>query len=79
MVSVSFQNNVKVYQTSGTKKFQTAPFSVQKNSQNISQPAFRANEYNTVLTIRYNEKAAEYINAKKPNIIGIIQVIILVV
>ena len=52
MVSVNFQNNVKVYQTSGTKKIQTAPFSEQNSSKNISNPSFKADGYQSIVNIR---------------------------
>ena len=53
MVSVSFQKNEKVYQASGTKKIQPAPFSVQnQNTKPINNPSFRAEGYKTNATIR---------------------------
>ena len=53
MVSVNFQNNVKVYQTGGIQKTQTAHFSstaaVQKN---VSQPAFHGEAYTSAVSVR---------------------------
>ena len=53
MVSVNFQNNVKVYQTGGIQKTQTAPFSstaaVQKN---VSRPAFHGEAYTSAVSVR---------------------------
>lgn len=50
MVSVNFQNNLKVYQTSGVKKTnQTAPFSDPKNK---TSPSFRAEAYQSAVTVR---------------------------
>ena len=54
MVSVNFQNNVKVYQTGGTQKVQTAPLPAQNNDRKtVSTPvAFRAEGYQSTLTVR---------------------------
>ena len=54
MVSVNFQNNVKVYETSGLNKVQAAPLPVQANtnSQYHTTPSFRAEAYTSTLTVR---------------------------
>ena len=53
MVSANYQNNVKVYETSGVKqKVQTAPFPSQNTSTTSSAPAFRAEGYQTAVTVR---------------------------
>ena len=54
MVSVNYQNNVKVYETSGVKpKVQTAPFPVQNNvPAPVTPPAFRGEAYTSALTVR---------------------------
>ena len=53
MVSVNFQNNVKVYQTGGTQKVQTAPFpSSSVESKTVSQPSFRGEAYISAVSIR---------------------------
>lgn len=51
MVSVNFQNNVKVYQTGGIQKTQTAPFS-SPESKVSEAPAFRAAAYTSAATVR---------------------------
>ena len=53
MVSANYQNNVKVYETSGVKpKVQTAPFPSQNTSTNPSTPTFRAEGYQSAVTVR---------------------------
>lgn len=64
MVSVNFQNNVKVCDLSGLYKVRTAPLSVQNNSNNNNNnyyscqyqtpPTFRAQAYTSTLTVRTN-------------------------
>ena len=53
MVSANYQNNVKVYEMSGVKpKVQTAPFPSQNTSTNPSTPTFRAEGYQSAVTVR---------------------------
>ncbi|MBE7710788.1 MAG: hypothetical protein E7Z92_01475 [Cyanobacteria bacterium SIG31] len=53
MVSVNFQNNVKVYQTGGTEKVQTASFPVTTGTEkSIKAPAFKATAYTSVVDVR---------------------------
>ena len=53
MVSVNFQNNVKVYQMGGIQKTQTAPFTnVQPEAPKA--PAFKAAAYTSAATVRTN-------------------------
>ena len=56
MVSVNFNNNVKVYQTSGINKVNPTPFPTQVTPVSSpitnSPPTFRAEPYRTGLTIR---------------------------
>ncbi len=55
MVSVNFQNNVKVYQTGGTQKVQTAPLPAHTENKNTSvttPPSFRAESYQSAVTVR---------------------------
>ena len=53
MVSVNFQNNAKVYQTSGTKNIQPAPFPVENSSTHTTKPtSVRAEGYKTNAIIR---------------------------
>ena len=53
MVSVNYQNNVKVYETSGTKpKGQTAPFPCQNTPIQPQAPSFKAEAYTSTVTIR---------------------------
>lgn len=53
MVSVNSQNNVKVYQTSGTKKVQTTPFSSPAETNNVNNmPSFKADGYRTGINLR---------------------------
>ncbi|MBQ7764541.1 hypothetical protein IJ384_04130 [bacterium] len=53
MVSVNFQNNVKVYQTGGIQKVQTAPFPVENpTNKNVTQPSFKATAYTSAVTVR---------------------------
>ncbi len=54
MVSVNFQNNVKVYQTGGTKKIETAPFPAQTDSTKATTtpPSFRAQAYTSAVDVR---------------------------
>ena len=51
MVSVNFQNNLKVYQTGGIQKTQTAPFSDAKTEE-TKAPAFKAAAYTSAATVR---------------------------
>ena len=50
MVSVNFQNNVKVYQTGGIQKTQTAPFS-NVEPEAPKAPAFKA-AYSSAVNVR---------------------------
>ena len=74
MVSVNFQNNVKVYESGGIKKVQTAPLPSTNNisfhSEPIAHEEYNAKAYTSTLTIRtqlttadekkkYNEITAE--------------------
>lgn len=53
MVSVNFQNNVKVYQTGGTNKVQTAPFPAENSeNQNKLKPSFKSQGYTSAVTVR---------------------------
>jgi hypothetical protein len=54
MVSVNFQKNVKVYQTGGPEKIQTASFPARAEDENksVSAPTFRATTYTSALTVR---------------------------
>ena len=57
MVSVNFQNNVKVYHSNGTEKINPVPFSIsnsveQKEVSKVTNPAFRAQGYDTAVTVR---------------------------
>lgn len=54
MVSVNFQNNVKVYQTGGIQKVQTAPFPATNNESKsaATPPSFRAQAYTSAVTLR---------------------------
>ncbi len=54
MVSVNYQNNVKVVQTSGTNRVQTAPLSTTSPiaQEAPKQATFRAIGYNTAVTVR---------------------------
>lgn len=53
MVSANYQNNVKVYETSGVKpKVQTAPFPSQNTVTQPSAPVFRAEGYQSAVTVR---------------------------
>lgn len=60
MVSVNFKNNVKVYQTGGINKTQTAPLPIEKKQeQNVTKPTFRAEHYSSAINIRTNLTTAE--------------------
>lgn len=53
MVSVNFQNNVKVFQTGGTKKINTAPLPAQENQEKtVTNPSFRSDSYSSTVKIR---------------------------
>ncbi len=52
MVSVNFQNNLKVYQTGGIQKTQTAPFSSNETTEAPKAPAFKAAAYTSAATVR---------------------------
>ena len=55
MVSVNFQNNVKVYQSGGTNRVQTAPLPVHTNPISDTQkstPSFKADGYRSAITVR---------------------------
>ena len=53
MVSVNFQNNVKVSQTGGIKKISTAPLPAQENQQStVTTPSFRNDSYSSTVKIR---------------------------
>jgi len=51
MVSVNFQNNVKVYQTSGAKQVQPTPFPTVTTPE-IKTPTFKAHAYTSTVSLR---------------------------
>ena len=59
MVSVNFQNNVKVYQTSGKKNNQTAPFPSQKPQEEAKTPTFKAGAYTSAVTVKTTLESKE--------------------
>ena len=53
MVSVNFQNNVKVYQSGGIQKIQSASLSEQNsNNKHVTTPSFKATAYTSAVTVR---------------------------
>ena len=53
MVSVNFQNNVKVYQMSGTKINQSTPFpATNSNQEKVTRPQFRAEGYSSAISVQ---------------------------
>ena len=53
MVSANYQNNVKVYETSGVKpKVQTAPFPTSNTTTQPSAQTFKAEAYTSAVTVR---------------------------
>ena len=73
MVSVNFNNNLKVYQMGGVNKVETAPFPAQTNpvqqpTQEQARPMFKSQPYTSALTVKTELVSSE--DKKKYNAIS---------